>query len=329
VVNDAHRQVVELIRGLDGLTEGKVARQDDVLAPQRDNQGTLDGPGAYPGDGGELGHELVVRQGAQHLLVQPSVRHPFGQVAERADLPPRQAGLAELAGVDGQQFGGGGEMAAEQGLDAGQGPAGRRDGQLLAGDLEQQGAVQVHRRQLGHPRPRVEVRPVVDEPGQHRVSAAQVSARLWQRVHKTMIRGSQVKPHHRDQVTPGTHRSSLAVRASLRDRPSVAASQVRGLHRIPVMRAHLPDSDHGVMDPAPALYTIRINGHLGAMVLSAFPTMMPQRHGADTVLTGLLDRSALYGVLAEIDALGLDLLEVRQLEPGCASPEPGDGADAI
>ena len=30
-----------------------------------------------------------------------------------------------------------------------------------------------------------------------------------------------------------------------------------------------------------------------------------------TVLTGLLDRSALYGVLAEIEALGLDLLEIH------------------
>ncbi|MGB6582371.1 MAG: hypothetical protein WBF34_31125 [Streptosporangiaceae bacterium] len=78
------------------------------------------------------------------------------------------------------------------------------------------------------------------------------------------------------------------------------------------------------MDPVPALYTIRINGHLGAMVLSAFPAMAPQRHGADTVLTGLLDRSALYGVLAEIDALGLDLLEVRQLTPDRKSSEPGD-----
>jgi hypothetical protein len=67
------------------------------------------------------------------------------------------------------------------------------------------------------------------------------------------------------------------------------------------------------MDPAPAPYTIRINGHLGATVLSAFPAMAPQQRGAHTVLTGLLDRSALYGVLAEIDALGLDLLEVRQL----------------
>jgi hypothetical protein len=39
------------------------------------------------------------------------------------------------------------------------------------------------------------------------------------------------------------------------------------------------------------------------------------------VLTGLLDRSALCGVLAEIEALGLDLLEVRQLTPGCQPPE--------
>jgi hypothetical protein len=66
------------------------------------------------------------------------------------------------------------------------------------------------------------------------------------------------------------------------------------------------------MDTAPALYTIRISGHLGATMLSAFPAMTSRRHGGETVLTGLLDRSALYGVLAEIDALGLDLLEVRQ-----------------
>jgi len=43
------------------------------------------------------------------------------------------------------------------------------------------------------------------------------------------------------------------------------------------------------------------------------------------VLTGCLDRSALYGVLAEIEALGLDLLELRrQLEPPGKSPESGD-----
>jgi hypothetical protein len=90
------------------------------------------------------------------------------------------------------------------------------------------------------------------------------------------------------------------------------------------MRAHLPALDHGLMDTAPALYAIRINGHLGAMMLSAFPAMTPQWDGADTVLTGLLDRSALYGVLAEIDGLGLDLLEIRQLAPECESPAPND-----
>ena len=91
------------------------------------------------------------------------------------------------------------------------------------------------------------------------------------------------------------------------------------------MPVHLSAAHHGRMDPAPARYTIRINGHLGAMMLSAFPDMVPQWHGAETVLTGLLDRSALYGVLAEIDALGLDLLEVRLLEPDRESPEPDGG----
>jgi hypothetical protein len=90
------------------------------------------------------------------------------------------------------------------------------------------------------------------------------------------------------------------------------------------MQAHLPARDHGGMDPAPALYVIRINGHLGATVLSAFPALAAHHHGAHTVLTGLLDRSALYGVLAEIEALSLDLLEVRQVSPDRKSPGSGD-----
>jgi len=67
------------------------------------------------------------------------------------------------------------------------------------------------------------------------------------------------------------------------------------------------------MDPGPARYTIRIKGHLGATLLSAFPALASQRDGAHTVFTGLLDQSALFGVLAGIEALGLELIEVRQL----------------
>jgi hypothetical protein len=54
-----------------------------------------------------------------------------------------------------------------------------------------------------------------------------------------------------------------------------------------------------------------IGHHLIPVIEPARGAMAPHHHGAHTVLTGLLDRSALYGVLAEIEALGLDLLEVR------------------
>jgi hypothetical protein len=90
------------------------------------------------------------------------------------------------------------------------------------------------------------------------------------------------------------------------------------------MWTHLAAPEHGRMDPASARYLIRINGHLGATLLSAFPAMAWQRHGPETVLTGVLDQPGLYGVLAEIEALGLDLLEVRQLTPEHRSPAPGD-----
>src|SRR6266480_3267580 len=94
------------------------------------------------------------------------------------------------------------------------------------------------------------------------------------------------------------------------------------------MRGDLPAVDHGHMDPAPARYMIRINGHLGATMLSAFPALVPRHHGAHTLLTGLLDQSALYGVLAEIEALGLDLLELRKLTPDRELPaRPAARAD--
>jgi hypothetical protein len=69
-------------------------------------------------------------------------------------------------------------------------------------------------------------------------------------------------------------------------------------------------------DPRPYRYRIRVRGRLGETLRSAFPALQAKASGGDTVLTGPLpDRAALYGVLAQMEALGLDLLEVRRLPP--------------
>ena len=85
-------------------------------------------------------------------------------------------------------------------------------------------------------------------------------------------------------------------------------------HRIPVWPAHsIGRHDDGVATRA-GLYTIRIKGRLGATALSAFPSMAHELKDSETLLTGRLeDRSALFGVLAQIEGLGLELLEVRQV----------------
>jgi len=73
------------------------------------------------------------------------------------------------------------------------------------------------------------------------------------------------------------------------------------------------------------LYAIRIKGRLGATALSAFPSMAYQMMRGETVLTGWLeDRSALFGVLVQIEGLGLELLEVRQVRTSPQSSESDD-----
>jgi hypothetical protein len=54
--------------------------------------------------------------------------------------------------------------------------------------------------------------------------------------------------------------------------------------------------------------------------------MAAQERGAETVLTGVLeDRAALFATIAEIEALGLELTELRRVGAG-KSPGSGDGA---
>jgi hypothetical protein len=64
-------------------------------------------------------------------------------------------------------------------------------------------------------------------------------------------------------------------------------------------------------------YEIRVGGRLGETIRSAFPHLRARTHGADTILAGALaDRAALYGVIAQMESLGLELIEVRRLAPG-------------
>ncbi len=72
----------------------------------------------------------------------------------------------------------------------------------------------------------------------------------------------------------------------------------------------------------PQRYQIRVGGRLGQIIRFAFPRLQALADGGDTVLTGVLaDQAALYGVLAEAEALGLELIEVRRLPP-CEPREP-------
>ena len=63
-----------------------------------------------------------------------------------------------------------------------------------------------------------------------------------------------------------------------------------------------------------ASYEIRVRGHLGATIRRAFPGLHAETQGQDTLLRGAVaDQAALHGVLAQIETLGLELLEVRRM----------------
>jgi hypothetical protein len=66
-------------------------------------------------------------------------------------------------------------------------------------------------------------------------------------------------------------------------------------------------------------YEIRLRGHLGALMLAAFPSLSAEICGSDTVLRGpIQDRAALHGVLAQVESFGLELIELRRLPAGAS-----------
>ena len=61
------------------------------------------------------------------------------------------------------------------------------------------------------------------------------------------------------------------------------------------------------------IFEIRVRGHLGELMLSAFPALSAETRGPDTVLRGpICDGSALHGVLAQVDSMHLELIELRR-----------------
>jgi len=82
-------------------------------------------------------------------------------------------------------------------------------------------------------------------------------------------------------------------------------------------------------------FCFRIRGHLGAPTLRAFPEMESETDGADTLLTGVLpDRAALYGAIAQIERLGLELIAVdrrgvRPVSCDCESTNRGDDDSSL
>ena len=82
-------------------------------------------------------------------------------------------------------------------------------------------------------------------------------------------------------------------------------------------------------------YEIRVKGRLSAALQAAFPDMTTQVEPIETVLSGPLeDQAALFGVLSQVQALGLELIEVRHIaSSGTASSgtfrERRHGADHL
>jgi hypothetical protein len=71
------------------------------------------------------------------------------------------------------------------------------------------------------------------------------------------------------------------------------------------------------MTTSSAHYEIRVRGHLGQTMRTAFPEMGVHVEGHDTVLSGAMpDQAAVYGVLAAVESLGLELIEVRRVAAG-------------
>jgi len=66
----------------------------------------------------------------------------------------------------------------------------------------------------------------------------------------------------------------------------------------------------------PTNYQITVRGRLGPALVDAFEGMTVSVSATNTLLRGqIVDQAALHGVLQRIESLGLELLDVRRVDP--------------
>lgn len=85
-------------------------------------------------------------------------------------------------------------------------------------------------------------------------------------------------------------------------------------------------------------YTFRVTGRLTPGLLAALDGLEARATSTDTLLVGrVLDRAALHGLIARIEALGLELVELKRLPtrrsakgrcPECGRGGAGDERDS-
>ena len=86
----------------------------------------------------------------------------------------------------------------------------------------------------------------------------------------------------------------------------------RTTHTVRVRLRHPGTFDGGLVESA--RYEFRIRGRLGERLLSSFGGFDAEVIPPETILRGSIeDQAALHGVLQQIEALGLELVEVRQV----------------
>ena len=70
-----------------------------------------------------------------------------------------------------------------------------------------------------------------------------------------------------------------------------------------------------VQDVKPSRYEFRVRGRLAERLLSSFEGFDAEVRPVETILSGeVTDQAALHGVLEQIESLGLELVEVRQVD---------------